>query len=76
MVCGSAGELVDMGVDCIKTDFGERIPTDVAYFDGSDPRKMHNYYPYLYNKVIYSMLEEKRGKGEAVVFSRSSTAGT
>ncbi|HEX5323652.1 MAG TPA: alpha-xylosidase, partial [Capsulimonadaceae bacterium] len=26
--------LVDMGVDCFKTDFGERIPTDVAYHDG------------------------------------------
>ena len=23
------GALVDMGVDCFKTDFGERIPTDV-----------------------------------------------
>ena len=22
--------LVDMGVDCFKTDFGERIPTDVV----------------------------------------------
>ena len=31
--------LVDMGVDCFKTDFGERIPTDVVYFDGSDPRE-------------------------------------
>ena len=38
------GELVDMGVDCFKTDFGERIPTDVRYFDGSDPARMHNYY--------------------------------
>ena len=28
--------LLDMGVDCFKTDFGERIPTDVAYSDGSD----------------------------------------
>ncbi|MBS6679370.1 MAG: alpha-xylosidase, partial [Clostridiales bacterium] len=30
--------LLDMGVDCFKTDFGERIPVkDIAYFDGSDP---------------------------------------
>ncbi len=34
-----------MGVDALKTDFGERIPTNVVYFDGSDPAKMHNYYP-------------------------------
>jgi len=36
--------LLDMGVDCFKTDFGEEIPTDVHYFDGADPVKMHNYY--------------------------------
>ena len=31
--------LLDMGVDCFKTDFGERIPTDAVYYDGSDPEK-------------------------------------
>ncbi|MFN2272417.1 MAG: alpha-xylosidase [Anaerolineae bacterium] len=67
--------LVDMGVDCFKTDFGERIPTDVVYFDGSDPLKMHNYYPYIYNKLVFEVLEEKLGKGEAVVFARSATSG-
>jgi len=67
--------LLDMGVDCFKTDFGERIPTDVVYYDGSDPHKMHNYYTYLYNKVVFELLERKRGKGEAVLFARSATAG-
>ncbi|WP_027093743.1 alpha-xylosidase [Cohnella thermotolerans] len=67
--------LVDMGVDSFKTDFGERIPTDVVYFDGSDPMQMHNYYTQLYNKVVFEVLEEKRGKGEAVLFARSATAG-
>jgi alpha-D-xyloside xylohydrolase len=67
--------LLDMGVDCFKTDFGERIPTDAVYFDGSDPVKMHNYYSYLYNKTVFELLEEKRGKGEAVVFARSGTSG-
>ena len=37
--------LLDMGVDCFKTDFGERIPVDgIEYFDHSDAKKMHNYY--------------------------------
>lgn len=68
--------LLDMGVDCFKTDFGERIPTeDVVYFDGSDPKKMHNYYTYLYNKTVYELLERKRGKEEAVLFARSATVG-
>lgn len=67
--------LLEMGVDSFKTDFGERVPTDVVYYDGSDPDKMHNYYSYLYNKVVFELLEEVKGKGEAVVFARSATAG-
>jgi alpha-D-xyloside xylohydrolase len=67
--------LVDMGVDCFKTDFGERIPTEVVYFDESDPVKMHNYYSYLYNKTVFEVLEEKLGTGEATVFARSATSG-
>lgn len=67
--------LLDMGVDCFKTDFGERIPTDCVYFDGSDPVKMHNYYTYLYNKCVFELLERKRGKNEAVLFARSATVG-
>jgi len=68
-------QLVDMGVDCFKTDFGERIPLDVVYHDGSDPALMHNYYTHLYNKVVFETLEDKLGKGEATVFARSATAG-
>ncbi len=67
--------LIDMGVDCFKTDFGERIPTDAVYFDGSDAKKMHNYYTYLYNKCVYELLERKMGKGNAVLFARSATVG-
>ena len=68
--------LLDMGVDCFKTDFGERIPTEnVVYYDGSDPVKMHNYYTYLYNKTVYELLQRKRGKDDAVLFARSATAG-
>lgn len=73
---GKLKALLDMGVDCFKTDFGERIPVrDIAYFDGSDPVKMHNYYPYLYNRAVFELLERERGKGEAVLFARSATVG-
>jgi len=67
--------LVDMGVDCFKTDFGERIPTDCVYFNGKSAHKMHNYYTYLYNKLVFEVLEEKYGKGNAVLFARSATVG-
>jgi alpha-D-xyloside xylohydrolase len=67
--------LLDMGVDCFKTDFGERIPTDVVWHDAADPQRMHNYYAHLYNRAVFELLEAERGVGEAVVFARSATAG-
>ena len=73
---GKLKTLLDMGVDCFKTDFGERIPVkDIAWFDGSDPVKMHNYYTYLYNRAVFELLERERGEGEAVLFARSATVG-
>lgn len=72
---GKLRSLLEMGVDCFKTDFGERIPTDVVYHDGSDPVRMHNFYSYLYNKTVHELLVQERGEGEAVLFARSATAG-
>ena len=72
---GHLERLVAMGVDCFKTDFGERIPTDVRFFDGSDPEKMHNYYTFLYNRLVFEALKRLRGNDEAVVFARSATVG-
>ncbi|NGO67674.1 alpha-xylosidase [Streptomyces boncukensis] len=67
--------LLGQGVDCFKTDFGERVPTDVVWHDGSDPERMHNYYTQLYNRTVFETLTEARGEGDAVVFARSATAG-
>ena len=67
--------LFDMGVNNIKTDFGERIPTKCKYYNGMDPIKMHNYYTYVYNKVIFEALEEYYGKDKACLFARSATVG-
>jgi len=69
-------KLIKMGVDVFKTDFGERIPTDVVYYDGSDPEKMHNFYTYLYNKTVFETLKEELGEENAMVFARSATAGS
>ncbi len=67
--------LAAMGVDAIKTDFGERIPTDVVYHDGSDPFRMHNYYSYIYNRTVFEALKEVKGEGNVCLFARSATAG-
>lgn len=72
--------LMDMGVDCFKTDFGERIPSsldgyNVRWASGGDSEKMHNYYTYLYNKCVYDIIKDVKGEGEAILFARSATAG-
>ncbi|MEV0090754.1 alpha-xylosidase [Streptomyces sp. NPDC050738] len=72
---GKLRVLLDQGVDCFKTDFGERIPLDVVWADGSDPERMHNFYAHLYNRTVFDLLEKERGHGEAIVFARSATAG-
>lgn len=74
---GYLKELLRQGVDVFKTDFGERIPSKgVKFFDGSDPKKMHNYYTFLYNKVVTEAIAEVKGEKEALVFARSATVGS
>lgn len=70
--------LFDTGIDAIKTDFGERIPShDVQWFDSAlDPAKMHNYYAFMYNKLVYETLQARFGRDGAVLFARAATAGT
>ena len=68
---------MDMGISVFKTDFGETIPTeDVVFYDGSDPRRMHNYYTYLYNRTVFEAVEDYYGKGNGLVFGRSATVGS
>ena len=38
--------------------------------------KMHNYYTFLYNRLVFETLERLRGNDEAVVFARSATVGS
>jgi alpha-D-xyloside xylohydrolase len=52
------------------------VPVDVAWSDGSDPERMHNYYTYLYNRTVFEAMRSHRGTGEAVLFARSATVGS
>ena len=67
--------LLHQGVDAIKTDFGERIPRDVVWFDGSRGLDMHNWYTHLYNQAVFEAIEDVYGPGKAVLYARSATAG-
>lgn len=65
-------ELLDMGVVCIKTDFGEDIHLDAAYHSMS-PDKLHSLYPLLYQKAAYEITKEITGDG--IIWARAGWAG-
>ena len=67
--------LLNQGVDAIKTDFGERIPRDVVWYDGSPKLSMHNWYTQLYNQAVFEAIEETYGKGNACLYARYATVG-
>ncbi len=67
--------LLNQGVDAIKTDFGERIPRDVVWYDGSPKLSMHNWYTQLYNQAVFEAIEETYGKGNACLYARFATVG-
>lgn len=67
--------LLNQGVDAIKTDFGERIPRDVVWYDGSPKLSMHNWYTQLYNQAVFEAIEETYGKGNACLYARPATVG-
>ena len=45
------------------------------YHDGSDPMRMHNVYAVKFNQIVFDLLKNRFGEGQAVVFARSSHAG-
>lgn len=67
--------LLEMGVSGIKADFGESIPVFYKYV-GASGEEMHNLYPLLYNKAVFEITEEVRGKGEGIIWARSTWAGS
>ena len=69
---GLLKELLDMGVVCIKTDFGENIHMDADYY-AMTPEELNNLYALLYQKAAYEITKEVTGDG--IVWARSAWAG-
>ena len=65
-------ELLDMGVKCIKTDFGENIHLDAIYH-AMAPERLNNLYALLYQKAAYDITREVTGEG--IVWARAAWAG-
>ena len=64
--------LLDMGVKCIKTDFGENIHMDAVYHSMT-PERLNNIYALLYQKAAYEITKEVTGDG--IVWARAAWAG-
>ena len=60
---GLLRRLLEMGVTCIKTDFGENIHMDAHYF-GMPAEKLNNLYALLYQKAAYEVTQEVCGNPE------------
>lgn len=69
---GLLKRLLDMGVTCIKTDFGENIHMDALY-KGMSPELLNNLYALLYQKAAYEITKEVTGDG--IVWARAAWAG-
>ena len=69
---GLLKELLDMGVVCIKTDFGENIHMDADYY-AMKPEELNNLYALLYQKAAYEITKDVTGDG--IVWARAAWAG-
>lgn len=65
-------ELLEMGVVCIKTDFGEEIHMEADYHAMS-PEKLNNLYALLYQQAAFEITKEVTGDG--IIWARAGWAG-
>lgn len=74
---GELERLIDMGMGHFKANFEGRIPvTGVMHYSGSDTVEMHSHYTYLYNQVVFTLLECKPGRDKTPVLTKSAVAGS
>ena len=66
--------LFDVGVDTLKTDFGEQVMDHVVASNGDTGRRLHNVYPRLYNQAVYEACHARFGS-DAVLWGRDGWIG-
>ena len=65
----------DLGVSGSMIDFGDLVPTDAVFHDGSRGDAMHNFYAYGYHRTISQAFRERRGD-DFVLFARGGAPGS
>jgi alpha-D-xyloside xylohydrolase len=66
--------LFELGVDAIKTDFGEQVPRECVAQTTAGSDEVHNAYPLLYQRCVFEATERAHGKG--FIFARAGWAGS
>lgn len=64
-----------VGVDTIKSDFGEQVPADALAHNGDTGLRVHNVNSHLYNRCVYEASREAYGD-EACVWGRAGWIGS
>ena len=67
--------LFAVGVDVLKTDFGEQVGLEAVAFNGATGDQLHNVYPLLYNRCVYEATARYH-EGEPLVWGRSGWTGS
>ncbi|HJX06676.1 MAG TPA: glycoside hydrolase family 31 protein, partial [Actinomycetota bacterium] len=67
------GRLFDTGASVIKVDFGEEVPADAVFADGTPGTRMHNRYPLLYQRSVHEATQD--ATGERISWVRSGWTG-
>ncbi len=64
-----------LGVDTIKSDFGEQVPADSLAHNGDTGERVHNVNSQLYNRCVWEASREAYGD-EACLWGRAGWIGT
>lgn len=67
--------LFDVGIDVIKSDFGEQVPDHAVAHNGDTGRRLHNAYPTLYNRCVFEATARFRPDNAPVVWGRAGWIG-
>lgn len=73
--CEAHRALFELGVDMIKSDFGEQVEPDCVAHNGDTGERLRNVYPLLYNKCVHEAAEAWCPSG-AFLFGRAGWAGS
>lgn len=66
--------VLEAGASVIKVDFGESVPGDGVWHDGTPSHHMHNLYPVLYADAVAEVTREVTG--DSIIWARSAWAGS